>query len=164
MRRDEAKEMCQSNIAVQCKHYGLELSFVGPVGWRIVMSKLVLGHQVPRVLRLLAVFVCLFTSGCTGGSYVYTVDEGTALTETLAVELSRRALDASGVDTSRATPVPYGGKSGDGAVAELFARNTTDANRGHVLWKIAGQPGEYQYSVAVERTGDRVECRVAPAK
>jgi hypothetical protein len=115
-------------------------------------------NQASRAPRLFLVLTYLVITACGDRSYAFAIGEGTEFTESLAVELSRQCLDASGIDTSHATLEPYGGETGK---EKLFARNAINPNDGYVMWKTSDQPGADDYTVFLERKGESVECRVA---
>jgi hypothetical protein len=81
------------------------------------------------------------------------------LTEDLAVEFTRKTLQAEGIDVSSLKPQPYDWHDDPYRNAKLFARNTINPNQGYVLW---GDPhhAAWEYSVTIEKKGLDICCRV----
>lgn len=84
------------------------------------------------------------------------------LTESAALDFSRRALTRAGLDTNELEAVEYwSNNQGD---EKLFARNRIDRNCGHTLWHMRGSANRFDYSVNLERKDTDVQCRVLPVK
>lgn len=92
----------------------------------------------------------LVVAGCTHRSTgVFPVDEGTILTEELALNFSRKALVECGKGSDMMKPVRYSHSYPDGHQEFLFSRNKIDSNKGHVLWKVDDSARNWNYKVKV---------------
>lgn len=74
------------------------------------------------------------------------------LTDDIAIELSRKALEAGGHDSSELAP-----KSG-------YSRNSKNLDRGYVLWGPLQEGAPWRYLVSVRKEGEKVRCRVTLGK
>ncbi len=94
------------------------------------------------------------------------------LTEQVALEITRRALEADGYDTSVLSPVEYRHEFPEGHAERFFARNTLNSNSGRVLWGPAPAPwgslikrnAFRTYAVRIEKSGSEIRCRVYKGK
>lgn len=85
---------------------------------------------------------------------------GEELTEKNAINFSRKAMFESGIDASRASPIPYRHteSSGDFGDNIFFARNQFSSNTGYVIW-------DNKYTVYIRRIDkDYVFFRVVKSK
>jgi hypothetical protein len=82
-----------------------------------------------------------------------------ALTESIAIDVTRNALHDSGIEASDLVPVAY---DPDKATRpeRYFARNQQNPNRGYVLWKLPGSQREWDLQVYIELEGESVRCKV----
>jgi len=92
-----------------------------------------------------------------------------ALTEDVAIELTRKALQCDGYDTSRMTTVEYWNDLHEGHLERVFARNSLTENDGYVLWgpKLDQDPDVGRvgtFLVTVEKVGSEYRCRVLREK
>jgi hypothetical protein len=76
------------------------------------------------------------------------------LTEDVAVDLTRKTLEAEGFDISLMKPQPFWHDD-----PRVFARNTINPNDGCVLWGDPHAVG-WEYKVNIEKNGPDVCCRV----
>lgn len=83
-------------------------------------------------------------------TYRFPLPPETALTEAIAVDLSKKALAAEGVATEGIRPIPCDDEG------HYFAVNRNDRESGRIRW---ATPHGY-YSVRVEREGRQIACRV----
>jgi hypothetical protein len=95
-------------------------------------------------------------------TYRFSIPPGTALTEQIAIEFSRKALIADGKGSPGILPTPYRsqGPGEDGRNLYYFAVNTIDPDNGSVLWTTR----EGSCSVDVHKRGNQIECRVSLLK
>ena len=92
------------------------------------------------------------------------------LTEQVAIEITRQALEADGYDTSVIAPVEYGHKYPEGHSERLFMRD--DVNAGRVFWGPMPAPWRSPIkenvfrtcSVRIEKSGSGFRCRVYRGK
>jgi hypothetical protein len=78
------------------------------------------------------------------------------LTEDVAVELTRRALEAEAFDASSMKPQRYWRDN-----SSVFARNAFNPNHGYVLWGDRRYTfPHWDYSVRLEKNDSDVICRV----
>jgi len=77
------------------------------------------------------------------------------LLESQVISLSRDALANKGVDVSNMAPVPYHPKQ---TPNKLFARGGGNSNSGYVLWHKIGESTLFEYSVSLEKQGDKIYC------
>ena len=91
-------------------------------------------------------------------TYRFSIPPGSALTEQIAVEFSRKALIADGKGSPGIWPTPYRfhGDPGVDGRNLYFAVNTIDPDSGYVLWTTR----EGSYSVDVHKRGNEIECTV----
>ena len=79
------------------------------------------------------------------------------LTESLAIEFSRRALAADGLASPQMRPVPYRRQGqGEDGTNHYFVVNAKASDRGYVRWATP----EANCGVTVEKQGDQVVCQV----
>jgi hypothetical protein len=76
------------------------------------------------------------------------------LTEEVAVDLTRKTLEAEGFDVSSMKPQPFWNND-----PRVFVRNTINPNEGHVLWGDRHAVG-WEYHVIIEKNGSDVCGRV----
>jgi hypothetical protein len=107
--------------------------------------------NVPRVLALCSALALL---GCSH-TYSFELQTGEAMTEPVAIRLSRQALKQDGLDIAGFEPVPY--QHGP----EVFARNTLGSNDGYVLWHRKGSAQVWNYMVHLDWEGREVACTVS---
>ncbi len=94
-------------------------------------------------------------------TYRFSIPPGTALTEQIAIEFSRKALIADGKGSPGIWPTPYRSQGpGEDGRNLYFAVNTIDPDNGSVLWTTR----EGSYSVDVHKRGNEIECRVSLLK
>jgi len=79
--------------------------------------------------------------------------------ETLAISLSRNTLIDIGVDVLNMVPVPY-----DRYYSENLFANNGDPNSGYVLWHKMGESTLFEYSVSIEKQGDKIYCDAQKTK
>ena len=95
-----------------------------------------------------------------------------ALTEQLAIEITRQALEADGYDTSVLAPVEHGhqGRPGHSDRFFLFQRRGPSDTSGRILWgpALGGSPDKdnavWKYKVRIEQRGSEIRCRVYRGK
>lgn len=81
------------------------------------------------------------------------------LTESVAIEVTRNALQAEHIAVESLAPVTF--QSKQSADAEpYFARNQKQPDRGYVLWKKAGSTREWDFQVYISRDGESLRCTV----
>lgn len=118
-----------------------------------------------RALLYSCVALCFLLSvvNCARSkTVVFQMDGEGVLTEAEAIRISRKALEACGLDVSAMTPVPY--SSSASTDQAYFARNELNTGRGRVLWHRAGLATTFEYSVVLEVSGNDVRCSVIAAK
>jgi hypothetical protein len=85
------------------------------------------------------------------------------LTETLALEMSKKALILEGIDANTAVPQKdMRSLDPDGNRDDYLARNGENPNRGAIMFVYGGRPDVC--SVSVELDGNQVTCRVSKPK
>ncbi len=95
-------------------------------------------------------------------SYRFSLPPGTNLTEQIAIEFSRKALAADGMESPGMCPTPYRDRRpGEDGKNLYFAVNTIDPNNGYVLWTT--REG-YYYSVQLQKVGSEIVCQVYRSK
>jgi len=90
-----------------------------------------------------------------------------ALTEEVAIDITRQALEADGYDITVLAPVEYYSQLPEGITERIFVRNTLNPNSGKVYWgpaqrdsPIKGNP----FLVRIEKHGSDIRCRVYKGK
>jgi hypothetical protein len=82
------------------------------------------------------------------------IGENEPLSEQLALDVSKQALQKTGLLTPQLAPAPY-------REGKYFARNVEDENSGYTIW-YAGGDGSSGYTVRLSRSGDAVDCNISP--
>jgi hypothetical protein len=81
-------------------------------------------------------------------------DDRDELTESMAVELTRKTLKAEGIDVTSLEPRPV---SHDDPLARVLHWEPFHPNEGYVLW---GNSSDAEYRVNIEKDGSDVLCRI----
>jgi hypothetical protein len=100
---------------------------------------------------------------CTPREFKYSLPGSDPLSEAAAIEWSRRALRDAGLPQDM-QPITYWPTDTANVKERFFARNDTDPNRGHVLWKLPRGTLVWDYHVALIRSTGQVVCVVRRAK
>lgn len=82
--------------------------------------------------------------------YRFPVPDETRLTESNAIEISKKALMADGLSSAMMHPIPYTDEVG------YFYVNPADSDKGCMYWLTASG----RYGVNLERKGAQIVCRV----
>jgi len=85
----------------------------------------------------------------------YVFVESRPLTEEVAIEVTKQALQADGYDTSNFAPYESHYRKGE----RIFARNRISENKGYVMWYNVNER-HIAYTVRAEKNGDEIRCRV----
>ena len=94
-------------------------------------------------------------------TYRFPMPPGTALTEAIAIEVSKKALVADGRESAGMLPIPYRDASQRREGENVyFAVNTIDPNAGYVLWTT----GDGSYCVHLVRSDNETVCQVSRMK
>jgi len=94
-------------------------------------------------------------------SYRFPVPPETVLSDSLAMEFSKKALAAHLKNSPQMLPIPCHPQGQSASNENLyFAVNANDPNRGYVRWSTP----QGIYGVTVENQGDRVVCQIYPEK
>ena len=96
----------------------------------------------------------------------YIFVEPGSLIDKLAIEVTMKALQADGHDTSMLEPKSYYDPTGNehrDRADFIVKRNTFNENDGYVLWG-AKSSGDWIYHVNFEKNGDQIRCRVYRGK
>lgn len=117
----------------------------------------------PRVLVVLSAVSLAVLTGCDVKTHRIPSREGTALTETLALDASRQALEMAGYDRTRLEPVCY--RPDCSGPTRYLAKASPEAPTGYVLWRFTDRPGRrYHLDVRLRKTADYIDCEVSKAK
>jgi len=82
------------------------------------------------------------------------------LTEEVAIEVTEKALQAAGYDTSILAPYENAGVVGDKITGErIFARSRIKEDDGSVTWHTVNEP-LIVYMVDLKKHGNEIRCRV----
>lgn len=84
------------------------------------------------------------------------VSEDYVLSEKVAIEITKSALERKGIDVASLKPLPYWESS-----HAIFARSSAEQSTGYVLW---GTNQRAQYSVTVRKSGNSIFCKVGKTK
>jgi hypothetical protein len=133
------------------------------------MTKKILGALVAVLLISLAAWFGYRVSvlGFSNAfSREYRVRDSRPLTEEMAIEVSRNALQFNGYDVADLEPVVLEvAFHPDYPNDRIFARNRYVPDDGRVVWRprwVSNQPSasHVEYRVNIERKGDELRCRV----
>ena len=128
----------------------------GTPGMRRIVGRRAAAHVV----------VCLALT-IAGGCHLrrtcaVTVEADAVLTEQLALDVSRQALDRVGLGHQNFEARPF---TNDASARErYFARNSLNRDNGYVLWHRIGSRPTDGVSVHLERRGASVTCLVSALK
>ena len=118
-----------------------------------MVSKIATGkvHLSLKVMTVMVLFCGVH--GCQKEVCMQGITDDFVIDDALAVSLSREALRHLGMDVSKMVLVPYWKNS-----EKLFARNDYNQNSGYVLWHKLGKNSLFEYSVSIEKQGDKIYC------
>ncbi len=119
-----------------------------------MVSKIAAG-KVHLSLKVMAVIVWFWgVPGCQKPEVcMQGITDDFVIDDALAISLSRNALIKRGIEVSNMVPVPYSDDP-----KKLFARNAYKYNSGYVLWHKLGDDSLFEYSVSIEKQGDKIYC------
>ena len=86
------------------------------------------------------------------------------LTEQVALEFTKEALEVEGKSSPGMLPRPYRDNDPANRVERLFARNTLDPLSGYVIWRVPQQGHVVEYGVSIEKRGTEILCTVHRSK
>jgi hypothetical protein len=89
----------------------------------------------------------------------YPISRLQPLDEAVAIEVTLRALQESGIDPIELKPVEYS-PSPSAGMDRFFARNVNDPNRGYVLWRRAESEKVWDFQVYVRRDEHSLHCKI----
>jgi len=115
-----------------------------------------------KQFHIVTIVAAALVAGCSCDPHITVpISEIDGLTEPRALELTRSALRAAGLDADSFTPIPYWPDS-----PSLFASNRMDPETGYVLWKDAAHDSGlvWDYSVSIRRHDDKAVITVRRPK
>jgi hypothetical protein len=140
---------------VAIETWRIRMSFTSSLRFVLCMGGLLV------VLIVTAIIIFMWPWLRPPSRYRFPIPPGTILTEATAIEFSKKALTADGMNPVGMLPVPYRdiGQRREGENI-YFAVNTINQNAGCIRW--SSTQGEY--GVYLEKSGNEIVCEVCRSK
>ncbi|MEN9576106.1 MAG: hypothetical protein RL514_3961 [Verrucomicrobiota bacterium] len=122
----------------------------GPPRWLVWVIGIAL---VAFAMLLAALFFSPLRDEYFPRTYRFPFPKQQVLDEAVAIEMSRKGLEAARIDLTGATPMPFYPDK-----PTIYMLNGINPNSGQVQWKVpsVGTPRRTHFSVTVERVGSEI--------